>query len=101
MNQDTVIAHAAKLGNHSKRISRLEKNEAVNRERINRSEVRISNHGERVKVLETKEAAQAVKIDTLCDTLKKLTTAIFGLIVTLITALLGFAIHALRIAVFY
>ena len=101
MNQETAKAHAAKLGKHSKRISRLEKNEAVNRERINRSEIRISSHGARVKDLETKEAAQAVKIETLCETIKKATNAIYCLVVTLITALLGFAIYALRVAVFY
>jgi len=92
---------AKKLSSHGKRISRLERNEAVSREKLRRNEERVSDHGKRMKTLENKEAAQAVKIDTLCDTIKKLTSAIFGLIVTLITALLGFAIYALRIAVFY
>jgi len=70
-------------------------------EKVERLEIRANDHGKRIKILENRDAAQEVKIENLCDKLEKQTAAIYWLVGTILIGLAGFAIYALRIAVFY
>lgn len=75
-------------------------NEELFKEKLDTHEKRINNHADRLDKLEIHEAARDVKIDNLCDKLEKQTRSIYGLIGTVLAALVGFFFYAIQQGIF-
>ena len=74
--------------------------EELLKEKLDTHEKRINNHADRLDRLEIHEAARDVKIDNLCDKLEKQTRSIYGLMGTVVTALVGFFFYAVQQGLF-
>lgn len=64
------------------------------------TEDQLDNHAQRIRDLEKSTAVTDERVDNLCDTMGKLTKAIYSLVGAILTTLISFFIYAVQTGIF-
>lgn len=69
-------------------------------EHIKTTKNRLNNHAERIRTLEKSTAVTDERVDNLCNTMGKLTKAIYSLVGAILTTLISFFIYVVQTGIF-
>lgn len=64
------------------------------------TEDRLNDHAGRIRDLEKSTAVTDERVDNLCDTMGKLTKAIYSLVASILATLVGFFVYAIQTGIF-